>query len=67
MTPGQAAELREGQCLLCGLEAETYLDLCDSCADVVQAVADRVAGRVLREVVPGVLQVPGQLELGVEP
>lgn len=47
------------QCLLCGAEATTFSDLCDHCAGVVQAVADRVAARVVAEL----SVIPGQLEL----
>lgn len=39
----QVADELVDQCLLCGGDATTYADLCDTCAGVVQATADRVA------------------------
>lgn len=56
--PGQRYD-----CLLCGQDAETYADLCDHCARIVQSVADRVADRVLAGGLPSITQVPGQLTM----
>lgn len=50
----------EDQCLLCGNATDTYLDLCNRCAGVVAAVAERVAASMIGEAPQ---QIPGQLEL----
>lgn len=61
--------LPEHQCLLCGEEAETFVDLCDRCNRTFVATAERVAAAVLAARLPrGVVveHVAGQLELDGE-
>lgn len=37
------------QCLLCGRTAETYADLCNSCARAFSSMADRIAAGVVAD------------------
>lgn len=55
-------EVPEYQCLLCGEEAETYVDLCDRCAAVFAATAARVAAATIAARTTVVI-IPGQLAL----